>query len=206
MSYRNSSKEKGFTIIEILIATTIFSVVLLVFLTAFVKISQVFYKGVTMSQVQEATRNTLNSISDDIQFTKNPPSPNPATDYFCIADHRYTFKKGVQVASGVYAGVYRENVGANCQDPLVVPVDTNTAEQMLGNGMQLNDLNVNCPTNNACNVRILVVYYGNDNTVLISPSHSSPEWQATDAQCSGPAISSQLCATAVYQSTVLQKF
>lgn len=203
MKYKSSSPIKGFTIIEVLIATAIFSVVLLVFIFSFVRVSQVFYKGVSMGRVQEAARNTLRSIADDIQFTKSTPSPNPPTDYFCIADHRYAYFEHVKVGSGPLAGVYRENVGLTCPTLIQQPVNPSTADQMLNNGMQLNDLAVNCPTGGAdgsCSIRILVVYYGSDDTVLI------PSPQAPDAHCSGPAISAQLCATALYQSTVLQSF
>jgi prepilin-type N-terminal cleavage/methylation domain-containing protein len=206
---------KGFTVIELLIATAVFSVVLIIFLTALIRISEVFYKGVNLANTQEATRAALQDISDDIQFYKEAPDVH--SDYFCVGDHRYAMSKGVQVGSGNPNdyGLVRE-VMSTCK-PLTgsgsQPVDLTKAEKLLSPGMQLNDLSIQ-PLNGGISIRIFVVYYGSDNTVFYSPtsSHNNPNdpaydaYKAADAQCTGLPSSSQFCATADYVSTVLQNF
>ncbi len=104
--YRHSSK--GFTIIELLFATLVFSVVLLMCLTALVQIGRLYYKGITTSQTQDATRSILDEISQAIQFTGDsvttpslvagpdiPVTGGSATanaiGFFCIGSTRYSY-------------------------------------------------------------------------------------------------------------------
>jgi len=214
--------QRGFTIIELLIATAVFSLVLIVFLTALIRISQLFYKGVSLSNTQEATRNIIQTISDDIQFYGAAPEVH--SDYFCIGDHRYSFNPGVQVGSGDPNdfGVIREVSdclpwrAAPAPAPLPQPPDLK-AEKLLDPGMQVNKLTVT-PLNGGIQVNILVVFYGSDNGVFHSdtpgfindpndPNYSTQgAYKAPDAQCTGLPNSSQFCATADYQTTILQKF
>jgi prepilin-type N-terminal cleavage/methylation domain-containing protein len=211
--------QKGFTIIELLIATAVFSLVLVIFLTALVRISQLFYKGVSLTNTQEATRNVIQTISDDIQFSNE--SPAYYGDYFCIGGHRYTLSKGVQVGSGDPAdyGIVRESMNT-CKSPFTAPptgepVNTASAEKLLDPGMQLNNLTIDPDTvTGSVRLKILVVYYGSDKGVFSSPtaSHNDPNdvdydaYKAIDAQCTGHANSSQFCATADYETTILQNF
>src|SRR5438105_2859585 len=95
----SASSSSGFTIVELLIATTVFSIVLIVFLATFLRISELFYKGVSLSNTQETARTVLQDITDDLQFSDQPPvfpcdpaktptCPKNAAaanaDYFCI--------------------------------------------------------------------------------------------------------------------------
>jgi prepilin-type N-terminal cleavage/methylation domain-containing protein len=209
-------QQKGFTVVELLIATAVFSLVLLVFLIALIRISQIFYKGVNLSNTQEAARNTIQTISDDIQFFNVEPAVYDS--YFCVGGYRYSFNKGVQVGGGDANdfGIIREAsstckpwTGSGSQAP-----DFSKAAKLLDPGMQLNDLVVK-PVNGGISVKILVVFYGSSKTVFLSqlpssindpndPSYNA--YRASDARCTGPPSSSQFCATAEYQTTVLQKF
>lgn len=199
-----SIRQFGFTIIELLIATAVFSFVLIIFLTAFLRTGQLFYKGIYTSRVQEDARIVVQDISDDIEFYKSQPIiPASPANYFCVGIHRYTYYLGQQVDSSNH-GIVRETVGADCPSPTKQPVGPQ-AEELLENGMQANKLTLGCP-NGQCNLSLRVVYYGGDKSVLISPSNATPAWQAPDATCNGSAASPQYCAVAEYQSTILQSF
>lgn len=194
----------GFTVIELLVATTVFSIVLIVFLSAFLRISQLFYKGVNMARTQEAARGVMQSISDDIQFFQQ--TPTIGANYFCVGIHRYVVNPGVQVGSGPgQRGITREVIGSGCPSPAVVAVNSDNATELLDVGMQANNLALVC-LNGQCTITIKIVFYGADNSVLVSPSGASPAYQAADARCSGPPSSSQYCATADYKATILQSF
>lgn len=214
MMDRLTNRQKGFTIIELLIATAIFSIVLIIFLTVIIRISEIFYKGVTLTNTQEAARTLIQNISDDIQFTKSNPQLYLDKNYFCIADHRYVFNKGVQVNSGDPDdyGIVRETVtsckpttGASGQ-----PIGAD-AEKLLGPGMQLNDISIQ-PLSGAWQVSVTLVAYGSDKTVFSSSTASDDNpnsasynsYKAPDAKCRTLSLSSQLCATATYESTILQ--
>lgn len=99
--------QHGFTIVELMFATAVFAVILLLCLSALIQLGRLYYKGVTTSQTQEAARNIIDEISQGIQLTGadiSPPSfvggPNiapgskatdNATGYFCLGDTRYSY-------------------------------------------------------------------------------------------------------------------
>jgi prepilin-type N-terminal cleavage/methylation domain-containing protein len=213
---RLNQKNRGFTIIELMIATLVFSIVLLVCLAAFLQVGRLFYKGVNLSLTQDNTRDIMSSISNDIRFTKNSPTTNNMSSpngYFCIGLHRYKYMKGnhLYLASENLSsnyGLVREDISAGCPSPAVPGSGSNPTE-MLGNSMQLNDLSITC-VNTQCNIKVHVVFYGDDNTVFESPSHPgytpSQALTAPDANCTGALSGSQYCATADFASTVLQIF
>ncbi|NBU34262.1 hypothetical protein EB118_16100 [bacterium] len=103
----------GFTIIELMFATTTFSVVLLLCLTGVIQIGRMYYKGLTTSQTQQTARSLLDELTQSIQLsgsnitaTRNlsggtaPIGPSIAavtspttgtTGFFCIGTTRYTY-------------------------------------------------------------------------------------------------------------------
>lgn len=95
----------GFTIIELLIATTVFSIVLLICTTGLLQIGRLYYKGITSSRTQEVARNIMDEITRAIQFnggrviTRSGGGSDPTTDpyYICVGDQRYTFVLGYQL-------------------------------------------------------------------------------------------------------------
>lgn len=205
MAFLNRKRsESGFTIIELLIATAVFSFVLIVFLSAIIRISELFYKGVNMSNTQEAARNIVQDISDDIQFYQQPPVIG--ANYFCVGAHRYSYNLGTKVDRTTSHGITREVISGGCPSPATLPVNYNKGEELVDVGMQLNKLTLSNCANGLCTISIHLIYYGADQSVLVSPSGTSPAYQAPDATCGGAANSSEFCAVADYQSTVLQNF
>lgn len=106
MKQHTSHHQHGFTIIELLFATVVFSVILLLCLASLIQIGKLYYKGVTTSQTQETARNVMDEISQSIQlsaaavtqssFSGGPDIASGAsysgyTGYFCIGDLRYSY-------------------------------------------------------------------------------------------------------------------
>ncbi len=77
--------QSGFTIIEMLIATVVFSLVLLILSFGIIQIGRAYYKGTIQSRTQETARNIIDEISRGIQYsgetimTTQPDSLNPAS-------------------------------------------------------------------------------------------------------------------------------
>jgi prepilin-type N-terminal cleavage/methylation domain-containing protein len=102
-------KQKGYTIIELMIAATVFSIVLLGASSALIQIGRMYYKGVISSRTQNATRTVIDEISRGIQFEGNqvlkgdsdfrlPAGPDSIPKgVFCIGDKRYTFLLNSQI-------------------------------------------------------------------------------------------------------------
>ena len=95
-----NAQQGGFTIIELLIATAIFAIILLTALAGFTEIGRIFYKGVSTT----GTQNIANQISQDIlgNFTtaekvsgpnsyKIPSTADSIYAYYCVGNTRYTY-------------------------------------------------------------------------------------------------------------------
>jgi len=112
----SKNKQQGFTIIELMISTVIFSVVLLMCMAGILQITRLYYRGVTQSNTQEVARAITNDISEAIQFSGSnifipeegnptgpfiPPEPSGENDigFFCIGGSRYTFAMDRQLKS-----------------------------------------------------------------------------------------------------------
>lgn len=87
----------GFTILEVLIASMVFTVVLMLCVTVVTRLGQLYFKGVTSSQIQDLTRNLTDEFSQQIQFGSSLPIPDSIAGndtptlplIFCVGDNRY---------------------------------------------------------------------------------------------------------------------
>lgn len=89
---------QGFTIVELMVASAVFATVLLVALTGFLQIGRLFYKGISATQTQDATRQVVNDISNNLKATpgttvvsQNLATPTQPYSYFCAGAYRYTY-------------------------------------------------------------------------------------------------------------------
>lgn len=91
----------GFTIVELLIATAVFAVVLLVAQASFVQIGHLFYRGVSINQTQDAADHIFQDINGNFQTAPNVGgsvnSPAGGYDYYCIGNTRYTYNINYEV-------------------------------------------------------------------------------------------------------------
>jgi prepilin-type N-terminal cleavage/methylation domain-containing protein len=204
----------GFTIIELLVATTIFSIVLVVIVASFLQIGRMFYKGVSINNTNEAARSLVDDIANDVRFSKAATFGDPKADptvtnkwFFCIGQHRYTYRLGVQVkdtdvnttAKDMQAGVIQDTTGGNCQDP-TKSAGIN-ASQILGPDMRLNDLDVvKNATGSAVRIHAHVLFYGVDDQVF------NPDVNDAAASCSGTLLSTQFCATSDIDTNITLGF
>jgi prepilin-type N-terminal cleavage/methylation domain-containing protein len=69
MDKSEAKSQKGFTIIELMISTVIFSLVLLGASSGIVQIGKKYSKGITYSRTQEVARSTVDEIAQSLQFT-----------------------------------------------------------------------------------------------------------------------------------------
>lgn len=92
--------ERGFTIIELMVATGVFTILLLITTTTIIGVSSTYIKGSVEGQTQETARTILNDISQDIQFNQPPftisnmTSANGGNDtfFFCIGNDVYVYQ------------------------------------------------------------------------------------------------------------------
>ena len=152
--------KSGFTILELLIATTVFSVILLIVTTGIIKVGNIYYKGIISSKTQDSIRSISNDLSSTIQFANGIKTDalNPPADQkiFCMGDVRYVyFPNKIFKKDGANdefnSGLYSEDLasGSKC----VVSSTTQCAglttidcykerRQLLGKNMRVLTLNV----------------------------------------------------------------
>lgn len=90
------TNSRGFTILELLIATSVFSVILLLCTAGLLLIGRLYYKGITSSATQNVARNVMQHITEDFELSggyfKQLPSTPSGYDGFCIGSNLYTYK------------------------------------------------------------------------------------------------------------------
>jgi prepilin-type N-terminal cleavage/methylation domain-containing protein len=214
----------GFTIIELLVATTIFSIVLVVIVSSFLQVGRMFYKGVSINNTNESARNLVDSIANDARLSNFTPGGADSTDasklFFCVGTHRYTYKLNTQVkandistsANTMGAGIVQDTTSGSCLDP--THLAGINPSQVLGPDMRLNALSV---TKNTTGTSVMihahVLFYGVDSSVFSSSTH--PNDTDTDhaaalndptAYCSGNLLSTQFCAVSDIGTSVTLRY
>lgn len=105
---KGGKNQKGFTILELIIATTVFSVMLLLVSAGIIQIGKTYYKGITTSRTQETARAIIDDLFRTFQTGNNttvgysftPPDPTdpdpvfPPNGSICIGSTRYTYQTG----------------------------------------------------------------------------------------------------------------
>lgn len=84
---------KGFTIVELMLASIVFSFVMLAALTGFMQIGRIFYQGVSMTQTQGAAQKIVDDITGNISTSSNVSALNSDNGYkyYCVGNARYTY-------------------------------------------------------------------------------------------------------------------
>lgn len=213
----------GFTIIELLIATLIFSMVILLITIGVLSFTRAYYKGVNQSTTQNATRLILEDIAQSIQFSGGDVQPNltsnNGSDAFCIGNKRYSYIKGKQltdetplaVTQTKYAlvseklndcagGAARDLSDAAGMDACIA---AKTCTELLRPMMRLSNISI-APTpatsTDVYRVTIRIVYGDDDllvNAVPVTPA-------STDARCATGISGVQYCAQAEL-TTIVKK-
>ncbi|HSX34132.1 MAG TPA: prepilin-type N-terminal cleavage/methylation domain-containing protein [Candidatus Saccharimonadales bacterium] len=209
MSKRTVNKGKGmqgFTIVELMMATLVFSVILLMVTIGVLQVNRVYYKGVTETNTQNTARGIMDTISQAIQFNggtvgplPTPASPTPGTTYYvCVNNQQFIYRQGFQLVSGS-PGTHQTNQ-AFLQKAITgacgTPASPLTGRELLSPNMRLSNLQVTrIGTSNLYKVQVTVTY--GDDDVMTNPTSLSPV-------CKGIRAGNQFCSVSTL-STVVEK-
>lgn len=207
-----SGSQAGFTILELMIAASVFAVILLIVATGVISFTNSYYKGVTASKTQEAARSILNTISQSIQFGQHvsvPQLSGDGTTYdMCIDDTLYAFRPGQEVTDAVPFGPDQGYHGLvavpnDCDMSATLPTTANLASgrELLGQHMRLNYLNIS-QNGNLFTIRLRIIY--GDDDLLVQPLPPAPKaWMSTNESCGGSnQAGEQFCAVSDLTTTV----
>jgi prepilin-type N-terminal cleavage/methylation domain-containing protein len=206
--HKNYSSQKGFTLVEFMIATAAFSLILLVTLNGFVQIGRLYFRGITFAKTQESARSLVDEIARGAQFSRDPisfvpPTAGEARGALCVGLIRYTYVLGKQQTENVTNAAI-ETRYAMWRDEKPVPsaacapsdVSVNSIK-IFGDGMRLQDFTVQ-PYAASNTWRVYAsVSYGDDD--LLEPA--DPITGRRRCKASGYA-GVQFCATSDLETIV----
>lgn len=192
------SSQAGFTIVELMIATTVFSVILVIITTGVLYFTRSYYKGVYASATQNAARNITESVMNAVRFGSGAVGQyDPATspgEFFCAGGYVFVFKAGEKYTSdGTTTGMYMQPMPtADCGLP---SGPDPKRQQLLGQNMRVTYIKFT-GTAPQYTLDIRVAYAGEDDmlTAVTGP----------DVQCK-PEAGSEYCSVTSLLSTAQQR-
>lgn len=103
------SKRRGFTIVELMIAISVFSVVMIIATTGILLIARQYQSGVTKTAMQSATRDIHQKISDSIKYSGGSIyqiDSGGVTGYsvVCAGNTRYFYRKPIVTENKISTG------------------------------------------------------------------------------------------------------
>lgn len=210
----NRQHTKGFTVVELLVALAVFSVVLVVVTAAILQISRLYYKGVTETNVQATARDIMDTVSQAIQFSGGKVTDTVATipgtsSDFCINNLQFSYRPGFKlVDSGSDPNTTNHSIVmravAGCSSPVGQDLSAGgvVGRELMAPNMRLSNILVKNVGPNLYQVKVRVVY--GDDDLLYSPSGSGYGATASDAACKGLA-GRQFCAVSELSTVVISR-
>lgn len=216
---RPDARSAGFTIVELMIATLVFSTILLLITVGVLYFTHTYYSSINRSTTQNTARAIISSVSQGIQFSGTPVATTADTgsNYFCAGGNMYIFKLGVQyqgaTATATNPGLYVVPSPSGCASPAGVNYNRPDAQQLLGKGMRIANFTVTGIGSQLYAISLTVAY--GDNDLLCAPQSVTGSCGnntvLTDGQLSAGDIAcraqtgSQFCAVSSFNTTVQQR-
>lgn len=202
----SKNRNSGFTIVELMIATTVFSIILMIAVFGIINIGKAYYKNITSSRTQETTRQIVDDITATLQLTGEAvhfePAPGPGdTGKLCIGDSRYTFVKDQQVSKDNPSaiGLWKDTETTCNGNP------TPNGTQLLAESMRLLDLNVDCENGNDCFVKVRVAYGDNDLLDYYDTGGNNIIGDVENGFCRFGVSGNQFCAVSGLEVSVFRR-
>lgn len=205
----------GFTIVELLIATLVFSMVLLLIAVGVLQFNHAYFSGVTQSNTQDTARSVLENMSQAIQFSGGTITTNLgttksgpySTSGFCLGTVRYSYVTGWELAAKTNKTKHQTNhalvedsngnCGGKAPQSFAGALAAGSVE-LLNSDMRLSKLSVTAVpgSNNLFKIDVRVVY--GDDDLLTNPPDGA---NTTCVQGSGD----QFCAVSELSTVVQQR-
>lgn len=204
----NITGSSGFTIIELLISTTILSLILLTASFTILEISRLYYKGIVLTRTQDAARTLLEGVSQPIQYEDsvvNDLGYIAGKGVICIGRTRYTYALNKKQPSDIRHVVWRDSVDSPALCGLGTPVlgaatPSINGKDMLTDDMRITEFDVTPdPEPGLYSVSVTVMYGYRDLMIPLTPITDTP------TGCNGAIAGSQWCAKASYHTKVYKR-
>ncbi len=206
-------REDGFTIVELMIATAVFSLVLLLCSFAIIHVGRMYYKGMITNRTQDVSRKVTDDIARAIQFGgsgdgfwregSNTFANAGEVRALCLGSVRYSFSTERALGSDLPALPHvlwkdRIPVGGPCSPLDISQQDPGGIDgvELLGENMRVPVLDVPPPTGAIWDITVRIVY-GQDEDLF--------EDGDVFSLCKGVNASGQFCAVSAFKTSVAKR-
>lgn len=199
---------KGFTLIELMIAMSVLAVLLLIATMTLLNLGKMYTKGTNQASIQDTTRNIISDISSQLQLGGTTPALSGMynTDnthsikqqgYFCIGTVRYSYDVGQEVNAGdnpVNHALWRDKLASPSGCAALGGFPASTAgstggQELIPDHMRLASISI-APVGSAglYNINLSLAYGDDDllcNTLAPNAPHDcDPSWINSSANTS----------------------
>lgn len=177
---------QGFTIVELMIATMVFSSILVAITVGVMHFTKSYYKAVYDSATQNAARTISESITKAIEFSASSNTVTTVTDkgsykYFCAGGYVFGYTLGQQYnGTSATKGMYMQPNGGVCDDAHAAPAPGH--KQLLGKNMRIVNLGIAPNSSNGSYEVTVTVAYGDDD--LLNAGYTSCKAGSGSEYCS----------------------
>lgn len=154
----------GFTVVELMIATVVFSTILIAVTFGVMHFSALYYKSVYTSETQNVARDISDQVANAVRFGTNTVIPSQTSESsddvsFCAGGYIFVTTVGQQY-SGTNTGFYRQPVNGNCTIPGAG--DTDGRKQLLAKNMRITAVSLTSVSSNLYTFRVTIAYGDDD--------------------------------------------
>lgn len=169
-------RQAGFTIVELLVATAIFSTIMLVMMVAILQFSRAYYRGITNSTTQTTARAIVDEVSQAIQFSGSDVMTLANT--VCVGTSQYDSKPYAQLdGSSATHGLYATPRNGTCTaKPNFVTGSADpkqNSRELLGPNMRLVKFNVQPASAQVYTINVKIA--NGDDDLLCNPGASGSD-------------------------------
>jgi len=192
-----------------MIATAVFSVVLLLCATAILQIGQQFYKGTIINRTQNTARAAIDDIAQTIQFgAKTSPTTivSGTKTTLCIGQVRYTYTN-TQSLGQIAHVLWKDRIGVGgcgtSVPDLTQATPSSGGQELLGSDMRLPSLDVTA-NGKVWSISLNVAYGPDDDVFAVATAvdgTTSPDY----TRCKATRLGGQFCAVSAISTQVVQR-
>jgi prepilin-type N-terminal cleavage/methylation domain-containing protein len=201
MKRLDTKHQAGFTIIELMIATLVFSVILVIITAGVLYFSNTYYASLNRASMQNTARGIVKDVTESIQFTGTAiaTSDDTGANYFCAGNKIYVFQPGVMYGGGTPTaanpGLYVTPQNSGCPPLSATDYNNPNAQQLLGSKMRISAFNLKETADGMYTVS-LTLAFGEDDLLTATTGN--------DVACKSQ-IGYQFCAVSSLNATVQRR-
>jgi prepilin-type N-terminal cleavage/methylation domain-containing protein len=217
---------RGFTILELTIASSVFAVILLVIAAGVIAFTRQYYKGIVTTKTQAAARAIMSEVNQSLEFsrTANFDLAAGSTEGFCVDNKLFSYIIGRQIKDGTSVnadkgphGFVVDSSAPLCSDTTAPTIAAafsagDGQRELLGDNMRLSVLSIEQGDNNLYTVHVRVIYgdaevlvddTGTALTAASAAGLSEDDWASV--KCSPDKANSEFCAISDLTTTVQKR-